>query len=254
MGGEFLSMVHHMSDWLKWLLPMVCAAAVVLAVHIALAEANKPEAEPPELGRLFTTARDRVSLKSARRRALAAKSRKNQEANATSSEPPPRLDRATVNGMITRSGGPPAVWMNRGSAIRAADALPEGVQIGESGKGMVMVELPGSKRLVTLKPGQRFDDKVNRVLEAYEVARLDEEEMKKIQEKKRKESKTKEKKAGGSKETEAKKGGDAKAKGADAKAIDRMGLGADGAALSDMMNQREQFQDKLEGMKSLLGR
>ncbi|MBF0141302.1 MAG: hypothetical protein HQL74_13615 [Magnetococcales bacterium] len=251
-------MMVHWNNGLKWLLPAVWGAVLVLVVPVAWAEANKPEVQQHELGRLFTTARERTALKSARRRALAISNRKKHEADRTPSEPLAKPDRVVINGMMTRSGGPAAVWMNHGSALRTADVLPDGVQIDGAGTGTVVVQLPGSKRLVTLQPGQRFDDKVNRVLEAYEVARIDEEELKKNQEKKRKEAKAKVK-AGDSKGDAAKgdKKADAKAtgdKGAAAKAIDRMGLGADGAALSDMMNQREQFKERLDGLKVLLGK
>ncbi len=268
MGGEFLIMMGHWNYGLKWLLLAVWGAVLVLVVPVAWAEANKPEVQQLELGRLFTTQRERTALKSARRKALALSRRKKNEAERTPSEPLAKPDRVLINGMMTRSGGPAAVWMNHGSALRDADVLPDGVQIDGAGTGKVVVQLPGSKRLVTLQPGQRFDDKANRVLEAYEVARIDEEEMKKNQEKKRKEAKAKVKAgdskgdvAKGDKKADAKakddKGADDKAKddkGAAAKAIDRLGLGADGAALSDMMNQREQFKERLDGLKVLLGK
>ncbi|MEO5329049.1 MAG: hypothetical protein H7829_12495 [Magnetococcus sp. THC-1_WYH] len=191
---------------------------------------------PVALGRLFTTPRQRVALDHARRRVLLRVM--HGEQNATL-EAVAKEEKVALNGLVIRSGGPPAVWMDGNSAVMASGELPDGVDV--VGMGRVQVVFPRSGRTVTLQAGQRFDGGVGRVLESYEMVKRDEAVLKGVRE-------------NPGKRTDAKDPGTGPTgAGAATPAVDRLGLGADGAALSEMMQQRAAFQNRLGGLQSLMG-
>ncbi|HAT49132.1 MAG TPA: hypothetical protein DCS88_02210, partial [Alphaproteobacteria bacterium] len=107
---------------------------------------------PVALGRLFTTPRQRVALDHARRRVLLRVMRGEQNATL---EAVAKEEKVALNGLLIRSGGPPAVWMDGNSAVMTSGGLPDGVDV--AGMGRVQVVFPRSRRTVTLQVGQRFD-------------------------------------------------------------------------------------------------
>ncbi|HIJ83295.1 MAG TPA: hypothetical protein HPQ00_03725 [Magnetococcales bacterium] len=211
---------------------------MLLLGDVLRVQAEESGGPPGGLGRLFTSSRERVELNQARSQALEVGRLRQEDVRSED----PQKEWVAVNGFLLRSGGPPAVWMNGGTALVASGGvLPEGVQVPGEGAGGVSVLLPGRRVHVTLWPGQRFDGREGRVLESYEAAKLRAQEMKTGPKNKRREAKSVGKKGMAGE----KKGG--------AGSLDRYGLGAEGAALSEMTNNREQFQKRLGGMASILG-
>lgn len=191
------------------------------------------------LGRLFTTAQERTVLDDARHRVLARKGVQ-QKKSAQGEED--KLEDVTVNGVVVRSGGPPAVWLNGGSALAVAGDLPAGVKLDGVEPGEVMVRLSNG-RFVVLSAGQRYDGGVGRVFETFEVVR-----------KGRGDPKTgKDEKNGEARDTP---GGATEKRDVEKKigVSDRNALGKDGEVLSEMIQGRDQFQKRLGGLNSLLGR
>ncbi|MBF0134092.1 MAG: hypothetical protein HQL75_16090 [Magnetococcales bacterium] len=212
---------------------------MLLDGRLVAAQSEGSENLPVALGRLFTTPRQRVALDHARRRVLLRVM--HGEQNATL-EAVAKEEKVALNGLVIRSGGPPAVWMDGNSAVMASGELPDGVDV--VGMGRVQVVFPRSGRTVTLQVGQRFDGGVGRVLESYEMVKRDEAALKGVREHRGQGANAQGAKESGTGPTGA---------GATTSAVDRLGLGADGAALSEMMQQRAAFQNRLGGLQSLMG-
>jgi hypothetical protein len=137
------------------------AAAMGLGVVVALGGA-----QAQTLGRLFTTPDVRAALDQLRQdqdygRAVVTDKRHAQ--------PRVRVPDVQVNGVVVRSAGPDASWIN-GTIVTPGDSTPSGVRV-ETGGGSepgVRIVLPGSAQVLHLKPGQRVDVLDGRVLDAYE--------------------------------------------------------------------------------------
>ncbi|HAT49131.1 MAG TPA: hypothetical protein DCS88_02205, partial [Alphaproteobacteria bacterium] len=84
-----------------------------------------------------------------------------------------------------------------------------------------------------------FDGGVGRVLESYEMVKRDEAALKGVREHRGQGANAQGAKDPGTGPTGA---------GGTTPAVDRLGLGADGAALSEMMHQRAAFQNRLGGL------
>jgi hypothetical protein len=105
-------------------------------------------AQPPHLGRLFTTEAERQRL-DAQRTGTNASAVPPAPAPETAAPPPPPAP-LTVNGVVLRSGGHATVWINQ---VPQAGA----VRLGPDGRTpAVTVTLPGGAS-VTVKPGQQVD-------------------------------------------------------------------------------------------------
>ncbi|MBF0110585.1 MAG: hypothetical protein HQL76_15560 [Magnetococcales bacterium] len=211
---------------------------------------ERRDRESVSLGRLFTTSRERIFLDRARRRVLALE---RVSDGASRREDRLRTERVSVEGVLLRSAGPPAVWMNGVSAMANAEHVPDGILLeGEHvPRGAVAVRLPYRGLWMTLWAGQRYEGGLGRVLEGFEVGPA-------MAEKNglpRKAGVGGSHGEGGAREAA---GGGQKERTRDTKAfrddVDRHALGADGAALSEMMKDRARFQDNLEGLRSILGR
>lgn len=215
----------------------ICAAFLLgPSVPLWAADQNSDtRAEEAEtLGRLFTTPRQRLSLNLARRRALRAKMRGTPKAKQERSV-------VTLNGIVKRSNGPSAVWINGRSALTENDELPPGVSIPKTGinETGVMIRLPNTRKRALFRVGQKMDSLAGTVVEPYQTT-VEEEE----QARKQAEADKKKKQAA---ENRAPTKGNAKAQ------KDRLGLGSDGAVLGDMMKQRESFKNRFGALTDMFG-
>ncbi|MEO5354039.1 MAG: hypothetical protein H7835_12625 [Magnetococcus sp. XQGC-1] len=73
-----------------------------------------------------------------------------------------------LNGLVIRSAGPPAVWVD-GRLDSGEKVLPWEACFGRY-QGGVWVRVPGTRSRVSLKVGQRFDGPTGSVLEPYQPA------------------------------------------------------------------------------------
>ena len=216
MPGRWLGAVVSLLLAAGWVVEASCADGVV---------------DDAVMGRFFTTPRERTLLNFALRRALR---KKRQESHQK-----PERGAVTLNGFVLRSAGPPAVWVDGRSALVEGNGLPDGVDLPVDARevGRVRVAIPGSDERVALKPGQRMDGMSGSVLESFEVVDMEEGERLK-------------------REAEAKRQAEqaAKAKGGGgSRQLDRYNLGAEGAALGEMMDKREGFTRTIKGLTDLLG-
>jgi hypothetical protein len=102
-------------------------------------------ARAQELGRLFFTPEQRVTLDARRKARLPDK-----PAAAVVAAPVTRVD-----GYVKRSGGPPTVWVN-GDPL--SESAPEAPRIDASGPGgSVSINLGESGGRTRLKPGEALD-------------------------------------------------------------------------------------------------
>ncbi|NIV50520.1 MAG: hypothetical protein GWN53_01290 [Gammaproteobacteria bacterium] len=133
--------------------------ALLLALHASGGQAQT-------FGRLFSTPDVRAALDQLRQDQDYGAAVSTQEPRAHRTTPAPDV---TVNGVVLRSGGPDASWIN-GTIITSGGVTSEGVRVEteDVGEASVRILLPGSERSVRLKPGQKIDVVGGRVLDAYE--------------------------------------------------------------------------------------
>lgn len=119
------------------------------------------------LGRLFTTPDVRATLDQLRQDRDYGAAVSTEGARTAQTSPAPDV---RVNGVVLRSGGPDASWIN-GRIVTFGGVTSDGVRVetGGTGEPSVRILLPGSARTVRLKPGQTIDVVGGRVLEAYET-------------------------------------------------------------------------------------
>lgn len=138
------------------------APAVVCVVSVAPAAA----APTPPLGKLFFTPAERAAL-DAQRRAAARPTPAPQAAAA----PVPVAPRSLrIDGVVTRSDGPTAVWIN-GEPLRP-EGRAHGVRIERPADATqpVVVRLPDGGRRVPVRVGQEVEVGSGRVTERYLLA------------------------------------------------------------------------------------
>lgn len=135
---------------------LVLAAALLLPAAAFAAE--------PPLGRLFFTPAQRALLDNARKQNIRA-----DVATDTSAEPTETVvpQTVTVNGLVKRSDGQSAVWVN--NKLITDGRSPGGVKVIGEGKspGSVTLELPQVNRSVQLKVGENFDPATGTLQEGF---------------------------------------------------------------------------------------
>jgi len=109
------------------------------------------------VGRLFTTPAERVELDGLRE----GEDRSEQASEAQSHEAPAPaapLRPIRMDGMVLRSAGPNAVWID-GQPVPRTGVSSQGMRVDLEGMGAegVPIRVPGSHRSVLIKPGQRFE-------------------------------------------------------------------------------------------------
>ena len=140
------------------------AAEPAKAPPLPPAQAQVPAA--PTLGRMFFTPEERATIDELRRRPAVV-------AAAVERKPlPPAPDYVTLNGVVRRSDGSTAVWLNNRmiDGRRTADGLEVTDSKRSPGGGNVTVKVPQAGRSVDLRVGQRLDTTSGKVQERYQVA------------------------------------------------------------------------------------
>lgn len=116
-----------------------------------------------DMGRLFFTPAQRVSMDEARRRPQVA----DTQAQKPSLPPPPGY--VTLNGIVRRSDGATTIWLNN-KQVRGRES-DEGVRVSPSrsgtAPGSVTVQVPQTGRVVDIKVGQQLEINSGEVKEAY---------------------------------------------------------------------------------------
>lgn len=106
-----------------------------------------PAAQSQEVGRLFFTPDQRATLDARRKARVPDK----PAAAAVVASPVTRID-----GYVTRSGGPPTVWINGESVPENAPEAPR-IDSGRAASGSVSISVGESGSRVRLKPGESLD-------------------------------------------------------------------------------------------------
>lgn len=104
--------------------------------------------------RFFTTPDERSRL-DALRLSTREPAKKEQVVVKKKAPPPPPLPRVEVHGIVVRSRGPNAAWVNDGNTLRG-DSVDEGVRVQADADGQARILLP-NRGSVALRPGQSYD-------------------------------------------------------------------------------------------------
>lgn len=159
---------------MRWALRTACWRALLGAGLVVLLWQADPTAAGAEtLGRLFTTPAERAALERLRhpqaKPAEAPKPVKRQVVELPPAAPPP-VPEVSVQGVVTRSDGQNAVWIN-GQGVLHSGQVGEGLRV-ETGRirgDAVPIVLPGDKTTIHLEPGQVYDPADSKILDAYRV-------------------------------------------------------------------------------------
>ncbi|MGH8610827.1 MAG: hypothetical protein ACREYF_01965 [Gammaproteobacteria bacterium] len=128
-----------------------------------------PGIRADDLGRLFTTPKERQMLDALRNRPRSAEAPAEPlETEALAPEPPP-VQSVRVDGFVSRSRGNNTVWIN-GTNSLTGDLGSQQVDVNVRGiRGQtVPVRVQNSPAGVGLKPGQTFDPGAGRVVDIYQ--------------------------------------------------------------------------------------
>ncbi len=122
------------------------------------------------LGRLFTTPEERAALNDIRNDPDFGKTLEPQAFVAPEQASGPVVPNVTINGVVFRSSGINASWIN-GSSVSGGDTR-EGIRVETqryAGGGTVRLGLPGGLETVQMKPGQKIDLTSGGIFEPYEL-------------------------------------------------------------------------------------
>lgn len=142
----------------------------LLIIGIAVLTANAAGAQG--MGRLFSTPEERAALDEARHDpdfGKVAEAAPVQRLEVSTPEGPV-VPHVTINGVVFRSSGLNASWIN-GISIPASDSTREGIRVETrrfAGGGTVKLGFPGGLETVQIKPGQKIDLVSGGVFEPYE--------------------------------------------------------------------------------------
>ena len=123
-----------------WLI--ACCAVTTLA-----------QAQPPQLGRLFSSPEERAQLDAARSGTPPAGA---AQAPPVPPPPPPPSPPMELNGVVQRSSGRSTVWLNQEPQQEPHNQV--------SGPGQLTLRLSNGQ-VVLLKPGQQYDPASGTVME-----------------------------------------------------------------------------------------
>ena len=141
---------------------IVLVAASLFASRAALAET---------FGRLFLTPEQRAQLDEIRLDPNFGKAPELPVSEPSEDGPVgPVVPHLTINGLVIRSSGINASWIN-GRSITDAGSTREGIRVQTRklrGGGTVRLELPGGLETVQIKPGQKIDLLSGGIFEPYE--------------------------------------------------------------------------------------
>jgi hypothetical protein len=123
------------------------------------------------LGRLFTTPEQRAELNNIRNDPNWGVVETAQQEQIEITPTGPVVPHVTINGVVFRSSGLNASWIN-GLSIPSSDATREGIRVQTRqlrGGGTVQLSMPGGLETVEIKPGQKIDLRSGGVFEPYEL-------------------------------------------------------------------------------------
>lgn len=121
---------------------------------LCCAMATLAEAQPPQLGRLFSSPEERAQLDASRSGAPPAGAIQVQVAPPP---PPPPAPPMELNGLVQRSSGRSTVWLNQAPQQEPHNQV--------SNAGQLTLRLSNGQ-VVLLKPGQQYDPASGTVMEA----------------------------------------------------------------------------------------
>ena len=127
------------------------------------------------LGRLFTTPEERTELDEIRSDPDWGKEEAPAVVEVEVTPDGPLVPHVTINGVVFRSSGLNASWIN-GLSIPSSDATREGIRVQTrqlEGGGAVQLSMPGGLETVEIKPGQKIDLLNGGVFEPYEYQAAD---------------------------------------------------------------------------------
>lgn len=132
-------------------------------------------ADAQGLGRLFTTPEERAELNEIRNDPNWGVVETSEPIEVEITPSGPVVPHVTINGVVFRSSGLNASWIN-GLSIPASDATREGIRVQTrqlQGGGIVQLSMPGGLETVEIKPGQKIDLSNGGVFEPYELQATD---------------------------------------------------------------------------------
>jgi len=127
----------------------------------------------PELGRLLTTPEERARLETFRhhrtQEALSPDSEVSSEVAEENSDLAGEARVYTLKGLVRRPDGRHVLWLNQGNTL-AGPTTAEGayVEVKNTGRGGVLIRLPGNAGRVVLKPGQSYDAATGKLYDIIE--------------------------------------------------------------------------------------
>ena len=127
---------------MKRALLIACCAVTALA-----------QAQPPRLGRLFSSPEERAQLDASRSGTPPAGT---TQAPPAPPPPPPPAPPMELNGLVQRSSGRSTVWLNQTPQQEPHNQVP--------GAGQLTLRLSNGQ-VVVLKPGQQYDPASGTVME-----------------------------------------------------------------------------------------
>ncbi|MBF0589673.1 MAG: hypothetical protein HQL53_11145 [Magnetococcales bacterium] len=152
---------RRMHLWLVLAVLFTLPSAPLMAGSLGVGEQNR-------FGRLFTTPNDRLLLDKARRLAQLKAQRKEQAGQGHK----PFQASMTLKGLVTRSNGPTAIWINNARTVRN-DPLPDGAHLPQtmrpSESPHLLVQLPRQQDQLILKPGQTLNGLTGEIYETFNV-------------------------------------------------------------------------------------
>ena len=140
---------------------------IALTLSIAMGAVSPATAE--SLGRLFTTPAERAQLQRLRTAPpVVVKPAPPPASAAELPSPPPEVPPVTVNGVVIRSRGEGAAWVN-GKNTYDGDLSADHVTVNTQGlhSTRVTIETPSHLPDVALKPGQTYHPETGRITELY---------------------------------------------------------------------------------------
>lgn len=147
--------------WAPWLV------AIAMATTVSVAQAQT-------IGRFFSTVEQRIELDEVRDEYEYGKPpkpperKKDSDAEVASR---PAVPDMTVNGVVLRSSGHNATWVN-GQAILGGQTTADGIRVvprRARGAGSVRLVLPSGTLTQPIKPGQKVDVAEGLILDTYQL-------------------------------------------------------------------------------------
>jgi len=148
------------------------SVALAAAAWLLLSSAALGPVAAQTIGRLFSTPEQRIELDRIRDEYDYGKPPPAQPSGATPAAggpAAPAIALVTVNGVVLRSSGNDASWVN-GSAVLSGQTTPEGIRVEprRAARAGVRLVLPSGSDTALIRPGQQIDVVNGAVLDSYQ--------------------------------------------------------------------------------------